>query len=59
MSDEEREAFEQIPYFEDGLTLRRWDDLAKVKGLEIVGLEPTETSCSNVWNYKNRLLCYW
>ena len=39
MSDEEQEAFEQIPYFEDGLTLRRWDDLAKVKGLEIVGLE--------------------
>ena len=39
MSDEEREAFEQIPYFEDGLTLRRWDDLAKVKGLKIVGLE--------------------
>ena len=39
MSDEEREAFEQIPHFEDGLTLRRWDDLAKVKGLEISGLE--------------------
>ena len=39
MSDEEREAFEQIPHFEEGLTLRRWDDLAKVKGLEISGLE--------------------
>ncbi|MDE0423724.1 MAG: HD domain-containing protein [Candidatus Poribacteria bacterium] len=39
MSDEERKAFERIPYFEDGLTLRRWDDLAKVKGLEIAGLE--------------------
>ena len=39
MSDEEREAFEHIPHFEDGLTLRRWDDLAKVKGLEISGLE--------------------
>ena len=39
MSDKEREAFEQIPYFEDGLTLRRWDDLAKVKGLEIARLE--------------------
>ena len=39
MSDKEREAFEQIPHFEDGLTLRRWDDLAKVKGLEISGLE--------------------
>lgn len=39
MSDAEREAFEQIPYFEDGLVLRRWDDLAKVEGLEIAGLE--------------------
>ena len=39
MSDEEREAFEQIPYFEDGLILRRWDDLAKVKGLEVAGLD--------------------
>lgn len=39
MSDEEREAFEQIPHFQDALTLRRWDDLAKVKGLEIAGLE--------------------
>ncbi|MXV75737.1 HD domain-containing protein [Candidatus Poribacteria bacterium] len=39
MSDEEREAFEQIPHFRDALTLRQWDDLAKVKGLEIEGLE--------------------
>lgn len=39
MSDEEREAFEQIPHFRDALTLRRWDDLAKVKGLAIAGLE--------------------
>ena len=39
MSDEERDAFEQIPYFRDALTLRRWDDMAKVKGLETVGLE--------------------
>ena len=39
MSDAEREAFEQIPHFQDALTLRRWDDLAKVKGLEIAGLE--------------------
>lgn len=39
MSDEEREAFEQIPYFEDGLILRRWDDLAKVKGLDTPRLE--------------------
>lgn len=39
MSDEERNAFEQIPHFQDALTLRRWDDLAKVKGLETAGLE--------------------
>ena len=39
MSNEEREAFEQIPHFQDALTLRRWDDLAKVKGLEAAGLE--------------------
>ena len=38
MSDEEREAFEQIPHFRDALTLRRWDDLAKVSGLETAGL---------------------
>ena len=39
MSDEEREAFEQIPHFQDALTLRRWDDLAKVSGLETDTLE--------------------
>ena len=39
MSDEEREAFEQIPHFQDALTLRRWDDLAKVSGLETAKLE--------------------
>jgi len=39
MSDEERNAFEQIPHFEDALTLRRWDDLAKVRGLETAELE--------------------
>ena len=39
MSDEEREAFEQIPHFQDALTLRRWDDLSKIKGLKIAGLE--------------------
>ena len=39
MSDAEREAFEQIPHFRDALTLRRWDDLAKVKGLETAELE--------------------
>ncbi len=39
MSDTEREAFEQIPYFQDALLLRRWDDLAKVKGLEMPRLD--------------------
>ncbi|MXY99564.1 HD domain-containing protein [Candidatus Poribacteria bacterium] len=39
MSDAEREAFEQIPHFQDALTLRRWDDLAKVSGLETAKLE--------------------
>ena len=39
MSDAEREAFEQIPHFEDALVLRRWDDLAKVKGLDTPELE--------------------
>ena len=39
MSDEEREAFERIPHFQDALTLRRWDDLAKVKGLKTAELE--------------------
>ncbi len=39
MSDAEREAFEQIPHFEDALALRRWDDLAKVKGLDTPRLE--------------------
>ena len=39
MSDEERAAFEQIPHYRDALTLRRWDDLAKVKELEIAELE--------------------
>ena len=39
MSDEEREAFERIPHFEDALVLRRWDDLAKVKGLDTPALE--------------------
>jgi phosphonate degradation associated HDIG domain protein len=35
MSNEERAAFECIPHYQDALQLRRWDDLAKVKGLEI------------------------
>jgi phosphonate degradation associated HDIG domain protein len=39
MSDAERAAFEQIPYSEDALMLRRWDDLAKVADLETPKLE--------------------
>ena len=39
MSDEELAAFEQIPYFQDGIVLRRWDDLAKVKGLDTPRLD--------------------
>jgi phosphonate degradation associated HDIG domain protein len=39
MSDVEQDGFEQIPYFRDALTLRRWDDMAKIKGLETVQLE--------------------
>ena len=39
MSGEERETFEQIPHFRDALTLRRWDDLAKVKELKTAALE--------------------
>ena len=32
-------AFEQNPYFEDGVRLRRWDDRAKILGLETPSLE--------------------
>ena len=39
MSDEELAAFEQILYFQDGIVLRRWDDLAKVKGLDTPRLD--------------------
>ncbi len=39
LSGEEREAFEQIPHYREALTLRRWDDLAKEKGLETPRLE--------------------
>ena len=39
MSNEERSAFERIPHFEDALSLRRWDDLAKVRNFETPGLE--------------------
>lgn len=39
MSAAEKAAFEEIPHYKDALTLRRWDDLAKVKGLETQELE--------------------
>ncbi|MCG9129420.1 HDIG domain-containing protein [Candidatus Poribacteria bacterium] len=39
MSNEEKTAFEAIPHYKDALTLRRWDDLAKVKGMETQELE--------------------
>ena len=37
-SDEEARNFEQEPYWRDALTLRRWDDAAKVPGLTVLGL---------------------
>ncbi|MYE87725.1 HD family phosphohydrolase [Candidatus Poribacteria bacterium] len=39
MSDKERTAFERIPHYEDALQLRRWDDLAKVRGLETPAID--------------------
>lgn len=39
MSDEERTEFEEIPHYQEALTLRRWDDQAKERGLETDGLE--------------------
>lgn len=32
-------AFERIPYYQDAVRLRRWDDAAKVVGLAVPGLE--------------------
>ncbi|MCY4404022.1 MAG: HD domain-containing protein [Candidatus Poribacteria bacterium] len=34
MSEKECSSFEQIPHYRNALTLRRWDDMAKVKGIE-------------------------
>jgi len=34
MSEKECSSFEQIPHYWNALTLRRWDDMAKVKGIE-------------------------
>ncbi len=39
MSDDACNEFEDIPHYQDALTLRRWDDQAKVKGQETAGLE--------------------
>lgn len=39
MSDQEQQDFEKIPHYQDALTLRKWDDLAKVRNLETDGLE--------------------
>lgn len=39
MSDEEQLDFEKIPHYQDALTLRKWDDQAKVRDLETDGLE--------------------
>ncbi len=39
MSDQELELFQQHAYLEDALTLRRWDDLAKVTGKDVAPLE--------------------
>lgn len=37
-ADEARQ-FEQLPFFQQGTRLRRWDDLAKVEGLMTPGLD--------------------
>ena len=39
MSDEEQAAFERILHYQDALQLRRWDDLAKVRGLETPAID--------------------
>ena len=39
MSEEEKAAFEANPHWEIAVQLRKWDDLAKVKGRETPGLE--------------------
>ncbi len=35
MSPDERQTFESLPFFEDAVRLRRWDDTAKVPGLHV------------------------
>lgn len=39
MNDDERAAFEANPYYESAVLLRRWDDAAKVEGMDVPGLE--------------------
>jgi phosphonate degradation associated HDIG domain protein len=39
MSPEEISRFEQEPWFRSAVAVRRWDDLAKVPGLEVPSLE--------------------
>ena len=39
MTDEEKVEFEKNPFWENAVQLRKWDDLAKKKGVETPGLE--------------------
>ena len=39
LSDEERAGLERNPFLDDAVKLRRWDDLAKVPGLEVPELD--------------------
>ena len=39
MSPEEVQSFEQQPFHTDAVRLRRWDDEAKIPGLEVPDLE--------------------
>jgi [1-hydroxy-2-(trimethylamino)ethyl]phosphonate dioxygenase len=38
MSEDEIREFEQHPYYREAVRLRRWDDMAKIPGLEVPGL---------------------
>lgn len=38
-TEAEARAFEQQPFWREAVRLRRWDDLAKVAGMEVPGLE--------------------
>ena len=39
MSEAEVAAFRRLPFFEEAVALRRWDDTGKVKGMEIPAVE--------------------